>query len=358
MNDLNDGVVGLAPDDDVGYPDTLNGLDGGFKEDDQDDHHESAHDASLKAARGKQAKGKGLPMSAGSAVANMPPPPAQKRKRVVVSLYQKQQALHRLENGEKPVDIAALLGISRQQISDIKKNKERIMRFCGDAKHLASLRRKTLKVSDDEAFPAVERELYRWMITEKCHAKPVTHEALHQKAAELLAQVTGNLMKTDDQGGWPGVSPAWMKSFKKRYGIKELGGPMPTYDVEEGAINMGMPLESNEELNLNLMNNVHANLHTLGEMGISMETDNLTAAYNQAAAAAAAKDGVAKLSMPIHPSMLLETIHMLNGRMDALEQMTRERIAQLDARIDDIYMVVHPKLKLGKDANRNAYKVV
>ncbi|OQR81031.1 hypothetical protein ACHHYP_16832 [Achlya hypogyna] len=348
MNDLNDGVVGLAPDDDVGYPDTLNGLDGGFKEDDQDDAHDE-----LKGSRSKQAKGKAV-QSLAATVASMAPPPTQKRKRVVVSLYQKQQVLHRLENGEKPVDIAALLGISRQQISDIKKNKERIMRFCGDAKHLASLRRKTLKVSDDEAFPAVERELYRWMITEKCHAKPVTHEALHQKAAELLAQVTGNLMKTDETGGWPGVSPAWMKSFKKRYGIKELGGAMPTYDVEEGAINMGMPLESNEELNLNLMNNVHANLHTLGEMGISMEADNLTAAYNQAAA----KDGVPKLTMPIHPTMLLETIHMLNGRMDALEQMTRERIAQLDARIDDIYMVVHPKLKLGKDANRNAYKVV
>ncbi|KAF0739793.1 hypothetical protein LEN26_007107 [Aphanomyces euteiches] len=365
MNDLNDAVVGLAPDDEVAYPDGLNGLDGGFKEDGDDETGDSVGGSTSslttgkRGTRGKSSTIKPSPtasVAASSAVTN--PAPTNKRKRVVVSLYQKQQVLHRLENGEKPVDIAALLGISRQQISDIKKNKERILRFCGDAKHLASLRRKTLKVADDEAYPAVERELYRWMITEKCHAKPVTHEALHQKAAELLAQVTGSqTTKSDESSPWPGVTTAWMKSFKKRYGIKELAGPMPTYDVEEGAINMGMPLESNEELNLSIMGNVHANLNTLGEMGISMESDNLSATYSQATNA---KDLAAKLAgMPLHPSVLLDAIHMLSGRMDALEATTRERIAQLDARIDDIYMLVHPKLKLGKDgANRNAYKVV
>ncbi|KAF0696961.1 Aste57867_12321 [Aphanomyces stellatus] len=364
MNDLNDAVVGLAPDDEVAYPDGLNGLDGGFKDDGDDETGEGVGGTGASITPGKRGRGKAsaikpsptAAVATSSAVAS--PVPTNKRKRVVVSLYQKQQVLHRLDNGEKPVDIAALLGISRQQISDIKKNKERIMRFCGDAKHLASLRRKTLKVADDEAYPAVERELYRWMITEKCQAKPVTHEALHQKAAELLAQVTGNVpVKNEESSTWPGVTPAWMKSFKKRYGIKELAGPMPTYDVEEGAINMGMPLESNEELNLNIMSNVHANLNTLGEMGISMESQDLSATYGQAASA---KDVAAKLaSMPLHPSLLLDAIHMLSGRMDALEATTRERIAQLDARIDDIYMLVHPKLKLGKDgANRNAYKVV
>ncbi len=340
-----------GPDDEVVYPEGLNALDGG--DGTLNDDHDEIGDTASARGRGKVPKGKSPQINAAAAPANGSG--SNKRKRVVVSLYQKQQVLHRLENGEKPAEIANLLGISRQQISDIKKNKERIMRFCGDAKHLASLRRKTLKVSDDEAFPAVERELYRWMITEKCNAKPVTYEALHQKAAELLAQATGTAIKPEEPSTWPGVSPAWMKSFKKRYGIKELGGPMPTYDVEDGAINMGMPLESNEELNLSMMSSVHANLHALGEMGISMEGDNLAAAYSQAAAMAAAKDNAAKMASPLHH--IVETIHVLNGRMDALEQMTRERIAQLDARIDDIYMVVHPKLK-NKDGNRNAYKVV
>ncbi|RHY14828.1 hypothetical protein DYB37_003105 [Aphanomyces astaci] len=366
MNDLNDAVEGLAPDDEVTYPDGLNALDGGFKDEGDDDSATGDGLGGSAIASGKGQRGarnktssaiKPSPsaaMAASSVVAS--PATTNKRKRVVVSLYQKQQVLQRLDNGEKPVDIAALLGISRQQISDIKKNKERIMRFCGDAKHLASLRRKTLKVADDEAYPAVERELYRWMITEKCHQKPVTHEALHQKAAELIAQVTGNAhasLKHEESGSWPGVTPAWMKSFKKRYGIKELAGPMPTYDVEESAINMGMPLDSNEDLNLNMMGNVHGNLNSLGEMGISMESDNLSAAYGQ-------KDLAAKFSgIPLNPGVLLDAIHMLSGRMDALEATTRERIAQLDARIDDIYVLVHPKLKLKDGAtNRNAYKVV
>ncbi|ETW00204.1 hypothetical protein H310_07601 [Aphanomyces invadans] len=366
MNDLNDAVEGLAPDDEVTYPDGLNALDGGFKDDgDEDGGADGMGGSGMNPGKQRGGRGKASsaikPSPAGTAAVTpvvASPASTNKRKRVVVSLYQKQQVLHRLDNGEKPVDIAALLGISRQQISDIKKNKERIMRFCGDAKHLASLRRKTLKVADDEAYPAVERELYRWMVTEKVHQKPVTHEALHQKAAELIAQVTGNTqasLKHEDSSSWPGVTPAWMKSFKKRYGIKEMAGPMPTYDVEEGAINMGMPLESNEELNLNMMGNVHTNLNTLGEMGISMESDNLGAAYGHNP-----KDLAAKFSgIPLNPGVLLDAIHMLSGRMDALEATTRERIAQLDARIDDIYMLVHPKLKL-KDgaANRSAYKVV
>ncbi|KAI9914731.1 hypothetical protein PsorP6_007270 [Peronosclerospora sorghi] len=65
--------------------------------------------------------------------------------RVVLSIHDKQQVLQRLEGGEQPIAIALEFGISRQQVSDIKKNKERILAYCTDAKCISTLKRKTLK---------------------------------------------------------------------------------------------------------------------------------------------------------------------------------------------------------------------
>ncbi|KAL4108285.1 hypothetical protein PRIC1_000003 [Phytophthora ramorum] len=70
-----------------------------------------------------------------------------KRKRVVLSIHDKQQVLLRLQGGEQPIAIAREFGISRQQVSDIKKNRERIVAFCTDAKHMSTLKRKTLKAT-------------------------------------------------------------------------------------------------------------------------------------------------------------------------------------------------------------------
>ena len=52
-----------------------------------------------------------------------------RRKGFVLSIKDKQSISLRLEKGEKGTNLSAEYGVSKQQISDIRKNKERIMKF-------------------------------------------------------------------------------------------------------------------------------------------------------------------------------------------------------------------------------------
>ena len=52
-----------------------------------------------------------------------------KRKRSVLSIKDKQIIISRLDKGEKGTNLAPEFGISKQQISDIRKNKDKILKF-------------------------------------------------------------------------------------------------------------------------------------------------------------------------------------------------------------------------------------
>ncbi|RLN91924.1 hypothetical protein BBJ28_00027010, partial [Nothophytophthora sp. Chile5] len=138
-----------------------------------------------------------------------------KRKRVVLSIHEKQQVLQRLEAGEQPIAIARTFGISRQQVSDIKKNKERILSFCIDAKHLSTLRRKTLRATS-EYHPGVEQELYRWMIRQRRLERAVTSEALTAKTTDLFMQYSAE----DAANVSFKAITNWLRHFKRAHGIK------------------------------------------------------------------------------------------------------------------------------------------
>ncbi|TMW57158.1 hypothetical protein Poli38472_003083 [Pythium oligandrum] len=140
-----------------------------------------------------------------------------KRKRVVLSIHEKQQVLQRLDLGDQPVTIARDFGISRQQVSDIKKNKDRILAFCVDAKHLSTLRRKTLKATT-EYHPGVEQELYRWLVRQRRLERAVTSEALNHKATDLFMQYAGD---DTNSVSFRAVS-VWLRHFKRAHGIKTL----------------------------------------------------------------------------------------------------------------------------------------
>lgn len=140
-----------------------------------------------------------------------------KRKRVVLSIHEKQQVLLRLEASEHPTMIAQTYGISRQQISDIKKNRDRILAFCVDAKHVESLRRKTLKATT-EYHPGVEQELYRWLVRQRLFGRLVTPDDLTNKAAEVFAQYTAG---HDTTVSFKTIT-AWLRHFKRAHGLKTL----------------------------------------------------------------------------------------------------------------------------------------
>ena len=52
-----------------------------------------------------------------------------KRKRSVLSIKDKQIIISRLDKGEKGTNLALEFGISKQEISDIRKNKDKILKF-------------------------------------------------------------------------------------------------------------------------------------------------------------------------------------------------------------------------------------
>ncbi|KAI9905418.1 hypothetical protein PsorP6_014146 [Peronosclerospora sorghi] len=76
-----------------------------------------------------------------------------KRKRVVLSIHDKQQVLQRLEE----------FGINRQQVSDIKKNKERILSYCTDAKCISTVKRKTIKPYFSTNVPLSLASMTAWL---------------------------------------------------------------------------------------------------------------------------------------------------------------------------------------------------
>ena len=73
-----------------------------------------------------------------------------KRKRTVLSIKDKQIIISRLDKGEKGTNLAQEFDISKQQISDIRKNKDKILKFTDSIETSEGLKRKSLKLADHE----------------------------------------------------------------------------------------------------------------------------------------------------------------------------------------------------------------
>jgi len=52
-----------------------------------------------------------------------------KRKQAILSTKDKQIIISRLDKGEKGTNLAQVFGISKQQITDIRKNKDKMLKF-------------------------------------------------------------------------------------------------------------------------------------------------------------------------------------------------------------------------------------
>ena len=73
-----------------------------------------------------------------------------KQKRVVLPIKDKQIIISQLDKGEKGTNLAQEFGHSKQQISYIRKNKDKILKFADSIKTSEGLKRKSLKLADDE----------------------------------------------------------------------------------------------------------------------------------------------------------------------------------------------------------------
>ena len=138
-----------------------------------------------------------------------------KRKRSVLSIKDKQIIISRLDKGEKGTNLAPEFGISKQQISDIRKNKDKILKFTDNIETSEGLKRKSLKLANDERL---DQALYTWFIQQRSTGTPISGPLLQEKAKHFSMQLNG---ESADHESFK-ASTGWLDKFKNRHGIRNL----------------------------------------------------------------------------------------------------------------------------------------
>ena len=141
-----------------------------------------------------------------------------KRKRSILSIQDKQSIILRLEKGEKGTILSSEYGVSKQQISDIRKNKDKIMKFADNLESDRGLKRKSLKVAHDEQL---DKALYAWFVQQRTAGTPISGPLLQEKAKHFHSQLRGeNASGASDETFK--ASTGWLEKFKNRQGIRNL----------------------------------------------------------------------------------------------------------------------------------------
>ncbi|CEG41914.1 jerky protein homolog-like [Plasmopara halstedii] len=276
-----------------------------------------------------------------------------KRKRVVLSIHDKQQVLQRLDDGEQPVAIARIFGISRQQVSDIRKNRDRIVAFCIDAKHMSTLKRKTLKTTS-EYHPGVEQELYRWLIRQRKLGRNVSAESLTTKTTDLFAQYS-----PDDSHVSLKAAKNWLKQFKKAHGIKFLTEEelrqlpekfAPTMDmIRPGDMVATYSQTSKPEATISTTSadaghysdSMHA---VISPMNAAVPVSSVPFSINMNSCMHAAAHGKLQVaSVPIAPlQATINTVRQLNAQLTKFERDMMIKLDYLDERVLKLCYLVLP----------------
>lgn len=293
-----------------------------------------------------------------------------KRKRVVLSVQEKQQVLARLEAGEPPAAIARAFGISRQQVSDIKKNRARILAFCVDAKHLSSLQRKTLRATS-EFHPGVEQELYRWIVRQRSLQRAITADALASKASALFQQYAAAATAGAGDAA-PTHAPlknvgVWLRHFRRAHGLKVLSDDeiQQLPDSFSPAMDMALTATPGPD---------QGGMYTAGATSLSASMPSGTGAFGLAHSTAALNiDDVSTfmaasagayhpLPQPLTPTELLarpgaptraegaapglisvvEAVQHLSAQVGVFERTMALKLDDLDARVEKLCFAVLP----------------
>ena len=111
-----------------------------------------------------------------------------KRKQSVLSIKDKQIIILRLDKGEEETNLVLEFGISKQQISDIRKNKDKILKFTDNIETNKGLKRKSLKLANDEQL---DQALHTWFIQQRSTVTPISRPLLQEKAKHFSMQLNG-----------------------------------------------------------------------------------------------------------------------------------------------------------------------
>ncbi|XP_025417896.1 jerky protein homolog-like [Sipha flava] len=133
------------------------------------------------------------------------------RKHVTLTLDQKIEIIKLMENGQNYGMIAEKYGIGKSTVGDIKKNKEKIMKFVSTTERGPGTR-KTLKEPENLILKSA---LFIWFMQQQRRHIPISGEIICEKARLFHRKIT----KQED--GFT-ASRDWLDKFKHRHGIRRL----------------------------------------------------------------------------------------------------------------------------------------
>lgn len=138
---------------------------------------------------------------------------ASKRKKVVMTMDKKLEALQRIDKGECLKKIAEEYGVGTSTVSDWKKNRIKIEEFCFKMISKDSLEgRGTIKKAKHEQL---DDALFVWFSEQRDRGVPLSGPILQEKALSLNKMIpNGDPTFTASQG--------WLDRWKHRHGIRQL----------------------------------------------------------------------------------------------------------------------------------------
>lgn len=135
-----------------------------------------------------------------------------KRKKIVVSMQKRLEAIFRMDKGETLKSIAAEYGVGATTVGDWKKNRIKIEDFCSKMVAKDSLGdRSTARTAKNEAL---DESLFLWFRQERDRGVPISGPILQEKALSLNKKLGGDPSFTASSG--------WLTRWKERHGIRQL----------------------------------------------------------------------------------------------------------------------------------------
>ncbi|GLV36491.1 cag [Carabus blaptoides fortunei] len=145
-----------------------------------------------------------------------------KRKRVVLSVKDKNDIVQRLNNGESVSTLSREYNVGMSTIYDVKKNSTAIINYL--LRDKGCERRKSMK---KPANVHLETALLTWIAEKRQTGAPVTGSVLCEKALQLNKQLNGDPNFKASSG--------WLSNFKLRHKFKE-GDRETTFRIADDTV--------------------------------------------------------------------------------------------------------------------------
>lgn len=136
----------------------------------------------------------------------MAPP---QRNHSTLPLKDKVRIIDMIDKGSSHIMIARMFGIGKSTVGDIKRKKDKILKFVNLKKRDPGTR-KTIRGSN---HPILEKALYAWFLQQRRLHAPISGDMICEKALKFHRQITNS------NSGF-NASQGWLDNFKKRHGLR------------------------------------------------------------------------------------------------------------------------------------------